>query len=447
MPVMARLRTGLRSNPLAAKLLENISWLLFERMLLMVVGLGVNVWFVRAVGPEGYGQYSYAVSFVGLFSAFVTLGMDVVVVRELTRHPDAEGEILGTALTLRSAAGIVAWLGASAAVAFVARDASSRALVAIIAFNSPFVGLSGIELWFQAKMAGRALVLARSAVTLGSYAVRVVLIVIGAKLSAFAVVLVVTTAVTDVVLWAVWRRASEKGATLRWSRRFARDLWTESWPLIAMTVSVAIYMKIDQVMLTSMRGTSENGIYATAVTLSEIWYFVPVAVATSAFPVLVATRDKGDAAATAVVTQRFYDGMVGVGYAIAAPLFMAAGPIIRTLFGPEYQGSVPAFRIHIASLVFVCMGVARGRYLIVEGLTRFALWATVSGAVVNIGLNLALIPNWGSVGAAWATLLAYFVANFLSGFAYSPVRLQSVLLGKALLGPLRAARSILGAMG
>ncbi len=442
--MIRRIVAAANARPAAAKLVANISWLVVERVLLMVVGLGVNVWFVRYVGPEQFGEYSYALSFVGLFTAFVALGMDAVVVRELTRSPESESEILGTAVALRAAAGSVAWAAAVGTIIWMRAPPQTRTLVAITAGSSLFVGLAGFELWFQAKQAGRALVMSRMGVLLASYAVRIALIEANAPLEAFAVLFLATSGATAAALFVGWRRLTERRSPLRWSQAFARALWRDSWPLIAMTVSIAIYMKIDQVMLTAMRGEAENGIYAVAVTFSELWYFLPLAVATSVYPMLVAARERGAPGEYAVATQRFYDGIIGVGYAVAVPLCLAAGPLIQVLFGPQYGGSVTPFRVHIASLPFVCVGVARGRYLVTEGMTGFAVWATVAGAIANVSGNLILIPRWGATGAAWSTLLSYALANFISGFAYRPIRAQSMLLGKALLGPVRALRGLAG---
>ena len=62
---------------------KNTSWLFAEKILRMVVGLFVGVWVARYLGPDKFGLFSYAQSFVGLFTAIATLGLDGIVVREL----------------------------------------------------------------------------------------------------------------------------------------------------------------------------------------------------------------------------------------------------------------------------------------------------------------------------------------------------------------------------
>lgn len=63
----------------------NTSWLFGEKILRIIVGLFVGIWVARYLGPERFGLFSYAQSFVGLFSAIATLGLDGIVVRELVK--------------------------------------------------------------------------------------------------------------------------------------------------------------------------------------------------------------------------------------------------------------------------------------------------------------------------------------------------------------------------
>ena len=83
------------------KYFKNTSWLFMEKILRMTVGLFVGIWVARYLGPEQFGLFAYAGSFVGLFSAIATLGLDGIVVRELVKLPEKENELIGTAFVLK----------------------------------------------------------------------------------------------------------------------------------------------------------------------------------------------------------------------------------------------------------------------------------------------------------------------------------------------------------
>ena len=75
------------------KYFKNTSWLFGEKILRMVVGLFVGIWVARYLGPEQFGLFSYSQSFVGLFIAIATLGLDGIVVRELVKDENRRDDL------------------------------------------------------------------------------------------------------------------------------------------------------------------------------------------------------------------------------------------------------------------------------------------------------------------------------------------------------------------
>jgi PST family polysaccharide transporter len=188
-------------------------------------------------------------------------------------------------------------------------------------------------------------------------------------------------------------------------------------------------------MLRQMTGTHAVGIYAAAVRLSELWYFIPVALASSLLPALLRSRERG-AGFYRERLQQFFDLNAGLAYLLAGPLWLASGWIVRVAYGPAFAEAGPVLAVHIWACVFVFLGVARGQWLVNEGLTKFYLGATLAGAGANVLLNLMLIPRWGPLGAAWATLASYGLSAWLSSFGHPAVREVAGLQTRALLLPL-----------
>ena len=119
---------------------------------------------------------------------------------------------------------------------------------------------------------------------------------------------------------------------------------------------------------------------------------------------------------------------------------LAAPWIVRLAYGADFAAAAPIVAVHIWSGVFVFLGVARGQWLVNEGLQRFYLAATVAGAIVNVLLNLALIPRWGGLGAAYATVVSYALAAWLASYFHREVRAVAAMQTRALLIPLRGWR-------
>lgn len=97
----------LLANEGAIKYLKNTSWLLFEKLLRIFVGLFVNVWMIRYLQPEQFGLLSYAISFAGLFTIVASLGLDEILVKYLVTDASRRDVLLGTAFTLKLVASLL----------------------------------------------------------------------------------------------------------------------------------------------------------------------------------------------------------------------------------------------------------------------------------------------------------------------------------------------------
>jgi Na+-driven multidrug efflux pump len=88
--------------------------------------------------------------------------------------------------------------------------------------------------------------------------------------------------------------------------------------------------------------------------------------------------------------------------------------------------------IHIFSAIFVYLGVASGRWLIVEEKTMYNLYRTFSGMLVNVVLNLLFIKTHGIIGAAYASLLSYVFSYYIFDIFFKSSRKLFVLKTQAL---------------
>jgi PST family polysaccharide transporter len=401
---------------------SNTGWLFADKMLRMGVGLLVNIWVVRYLGPDRFGLLSYATAFVALCSAVATLGLDGIVVRELVRSPSSNREILGSAFLLRSAGAVAMMLTVITAVYLLRHgDSTTTQLVAIIAAGSFFQAFDVIDFWFQSRVLSKYTVMAKNAAFLAAASIKICLIVGHAPLVAFAWAALVEAALAAAGLVAVYRR---NGRHLKeWSGRLKRclDLLSDSWPLILSGFSVAVYMKIDQVMLGSMAGNQAVGIYSSAVRLSEIWYFIPMTVVSSVFPAVIQAKARDEGLYFRRM-QRLFSFMAALSLSIAVPMTFLSTRLVVLLFGKGFMEAGPVLAIHIWASLFVFFGVAQGPWDLAENLTKLALCRISLGALLNIVLNVYLIPLYGAIGAAVATVASQAFAAFLLNAAHVKTR-------------------------
>jgi len=414
------------------KILSNTGWLFFDKILRMGIGLFVGVWVARYLGPEQFGAFNFAVAFVALFGAFASLGLDGIVVRDIVREPERKYEILSSAFILKLCGGGFAFLISLVAI-FIMRPSESQThwLVGIIAAGMIFQAFDTIDFWFQSQVHSKYTVLAKNGAFAILAVVRVVLILHKAPLTAFA-----WSALAEIILGAVGLcmfYLRQKTVPV-WCPKIntARRLIKESWPLMLSGIAIMIYVKIDQVMLGFLSGDRSVGIYSAAIRLSEIWYFVPMAIVSSLVPSIMNIKLQ-DEISYYNKLQSIFDTMAFLFYLVAFPVSFLSNTIITFLYGTLYKEASLILTIHVWAGLFVFLGVSRSLWILAEGYTKISLYTTILGALLNITLNLYLIPKSGALGAAIATVASYCFSDYVIFMLVPRLRKMGIIMTKSLL--------------
>lgn len=414
------------------KYVSNTSWLLVERIVRMGVALLVGIYVVRYLGPVQFGQLSYAQSFVALFTPLAALGLDNVLVRDLVKSPEKKQLLMGTAFWLKIVGAALSLLLMVIVELLTNNTPQDNLFILLLSMGLFFQAAGIVDLFFQSQAESRFVVQVQITQTFVSSAIKVALVFFEAPLWLF-----VASYVLDAVILALGLVLLAKVKNLlnvfrRFDFGIAKYMLRESLPLIFAGLAVALYMRIDQIMLKEMLGNDAVGQFSAALKLSEAWYFIPMAICNSVFPAIVAAKAQGKDTYHKRL-QQLYDLMVLLSVLVAIPLTFLAGPIVHWLYGAAYDASIAVLQIHIWSAPFVFLGVAMSGWLIAEGLGKKSLYRTLLGTVVNIGANLVLIPIYGPVGAAAATFFGQFSSNLLYDFFDVDVREQLHIKMRALV--------------
>lgn len=436
----AAIRRRVEGRAQFQKILGNISWLSFDRLVRMGVGLIVGVWVARYLGRDQFGTLNFASAFVFLFSPLAVLGLDSIVIRDLVARPEKGYETLGTAFWLKLLGGLV-----SGVIAFVLilvtrpGEPLYHTLVVIAAAGVLFQSLDVIDFWFQSQVRAKYVVYARNGAFLLMSAVRVVLILLQAPLVAFAWAAFAELGVAATGLVFFYRQQGQLLIQWRGAIERAKSLLRDGWPLFLSGVSIAIYMRIDQVMIGYMLNDSAVGIYSAAIRLVEIWYFLPMAIGASVLPALIRARKEDELFYTRKL-QTFYDVMGAMSLVIAAVMSILSTPIIAILYGQKFEGAGPVLAVYAWAAVPVFLGAASSQHFVVQNLTRVTLYRTFAGLVTNVCLNVVLIPVLGPLGAAVASLVSQTVVAFSIAVIAGTDRQASMLL--AALNPFKTIRHL-----
>jgi|YelNatPaOPRAMG01_1025707.scaffolds.fasta_scaffold69260_1 O-antigen/teichoic acid export membrane protein len=398
------------------KYFANTSWLFAERIIRILINFIVTVYIVRYLGPKDFGLLSYAISFVALFATIATIGLDNIVVRELVKNPDKKNYLLGTAFGLRLAGAISSILLIVLTVFSIHENSFDIWLILIISLTNIFQSFNVVDFYFQSKVLSKFSVIVQSLSLIISSIIKILLMIFKYQLIYFAVATTLESFLLALGFIIVYRINGEKIFNWKFDKLLSISLFKDSWPLILSGIAIAVYMKIDQVMLKYMLNDVEVGYYAVAVKLSESWYFIPVAIVSSLFPAIINAKGSDEKLYKSRL-QKLYDLLALISIGIALPVTFLSKFIISILFGNSYLPSAPVLTIYIWAGVSVFLGVATNQFLVTENFTRLIFYRTFAGMILNVILNLILIPVMGITGSAVATLLSYSLSGFFMGFS------------------------------
>jgi len=397
----------------------------------MAISLFVGIYVARYLGPERYGLLSYALSFVWLFSSLASFGLNNILVRELVQSPEQRNSLLGTVFWLKVLGTFVMATAITVVLQFFEEDQQTYWMIALIALGFLFQTTNVIELFFQAQVQSKYIVRAQVVQLLITSFFKIYLIWTKAELIWFAFALMLDQAVVAVLFLIMYRWKIDWFPFFSFHWKRAKKLMGSAWPLIFSGMMVLMYMKIDQVMLKEMLNTKAVGVYAAAVKICEVWYFIPTAIMASLFPAVIEARKKSEEIYKMRV-QKLYELMVWGSLLVALPITFLADWVIQVLYGANFQEAAIVLKIYIWTFVFVSLGIASSHWLVAENLETHALFRSCLGAILNISINWYLIPIYGITGAAYATLITQFFVAYIFFVFSKDTRHSFVLSTRAL---------------
>jgi polysaccharide transporter, PST family len=424
------IRNSIEGRNSLQPMIANTAWLFLDRALRLCVGLFISVWVARYLGPEQFGTLNYATALVTMFGAFASLGLEGIVVREIVRTPSLTAVILSSAFALRLCAGILSIIVLMFSVTLMRPDDyQSACLIGIIGAGLVFQAFDVIDLWFRSQVQSKYSVFAKNAAFIVSAAVKVALVLSRSSLAAFAWVALAETAMGAAGLIWFYVRSHSFSDLWRPAIKTTQRLLKESWPLILSSITTMVYMRIDQIMIGQMLGDKEVGIFSAAVRISEVWYFIPTAIMSSAFPSIITLKRKNEVLYNARL-QMLYTVLTMLGLCAAIIVTFVSNDLVRALYGTKFAPAADILSLHIWSGIFIFQIIASGSWLLAENLQQYSLYRSAIGCVVNIVLNIYLIPAYGIKGAAYSTIISYGVILLSLSF-FTPTRRCAVMILKS----------------
>jgi O-antigen/teichoic acid export membrane protein len=387
----------------AQRILKNTGILSVAQIISYVLVFFYTIYIARYLGAEGFGILSFAIAIVGIFTILTDLGISTLTVRDVARDRSLGPKYLGNGLVIKVILAVVSFGLIALAVNLLNYPSETITVVYFIALSTIFGSIASfIFSIFQAheKMEFQGLGQILNAVLMFSgvfIAIAMSLDVVG-----FSFVYFITSLISLIysLLIYIWKFSLPP---VEVDRVFWGKLLKGAIPFGITGIFVTIYYWIDSVMLSVMAGNEVVGWYNASYKVIFLFLSFQSLFIVSIFPVL-SSFYKTSRESLKYAYERSFKYMLIISIPIAIFGTLVADKIILLIYGPDFMPSIVALQILIWTVVFMFINNISGNFL--GSIDQQVVVSKVAavGAVVNIVLNLVLIPEFSYVGSSFATV-------------------------------------------
>lgn len=396
-----------------AVIAKNIGWAVLGKVVTLLGSFVVGIFVARYLGPEQYGLMSYVISYVVIFQAIASFGLDNIEIREEAKNKEERDAIIGTAFVLKLIFAIITIVLIFGVVFFTEADIFTRWMIMLYSLTIILSSFFVARNYFTAIVWNEYVVKTEISRTLIGILIKVVLLIQHASLAWF-----VAACVFDYVLLAAgycWSYSKKIDKIKLWNfeRKWAKFLIKQSFPLMLSLTAVIAMQRIDQIMIREMIDNESVGQYSVAFKFVEVMVFIPTIMAQTVAPMLVRMRNENEERYKEKA-QVLMDITVWICILMAIFVCAVSSCLIKWTFGSQYLLAIPVLQIMSFKVVFDALSQVSGQMIIIEGIHKFMVIREILGCVGCVVLNLILIPKYGIVGSAIASVCTIAISGFLS---------------------------------
>ncbi|OUD41324.1 hypothetical protein BS623_08760 [Vibrio parahaemolyticus] len=390
--------------------LKNVTWSLSDKLLRLLLGIVISAAIARHLGVDAFGALNFSITVLSILTIITSFGFNKIITREVSSNSRDSSLIVEGLFIFRVLISLISFfLTIIILLLFFSID---YIYIVIVLFSLFPLSFDVFDFSEQGRNGFKKISLIRTFSFLSSSVIRLFFIYIGLDFSFFVVAIVLEHTITAVLLYYFVLKKDYKELKVRFtSLEKVKPIILESFPEMLAGLFGILFMKMDQLLISYYYGKYELGIYTAATRLTEAWYFIPTAILAVVLPKINRIKiDKGDytsAIESSISILVFIAIIVSIFFNLFSDL------IVQVIFGEEYFSSSKIIVIHVWSSVFLCMGLASGTYLILEGKLKYSLYRNLLGVITSFAFGLVLIPKLGIEGAAYSTLAGMVSAFFI----------------------------------
>ncbi|MES2224756.1 MAG: oligosaccharide flippase family protein [Patescibacteria group bacterium] len=420
-------------------IVKNTFWLFLGEILGRILKFAVVLFATRALGVERWGVFSYAIAFVSLTYIFADIGINTFVTRELSKEGADRYTYLSAALALKLLLLAASFIISLLLIPQYGSNPLAFSIVVVIAVLNFSDSLREFYLSINRallKMEREAYI--KVGINVVTTAVGIVLLMTTPTPLSLGIAYMVGSVLGTIAAMAI---LPNELIAIKWNfpLSYIKIIFDFAWPFIALTIFSTALVTIDSIMLGQITSASQVGMYAAAQRIIQFLAIIPLYIGISLFPLLAKKESAGTA--SVAIFEKTMTIVLGLALPIALGGFLLSGKIMTILFGSEFAPAGTVLAILMVVIIADFAFIILNNIIYAKNLQKKFILATIIGLVLNICLNIYLIPHYGAAGAAIATATAQMLIMALNWiqlkrfFAFSVLpKLTRIIAATAIMG-------------
>src|SRR3989344_1442830 len=386
-------------------ILKNTFWLFLSETTGRLLKMGLIIYAARVLGSSGWGIFSYAISIASLLTMFADIGISDLVVREITQKKAGHQTFISTALLLKMIVLVISTflvIFVSPYISHIPQANSLFFLVALILFFDSMREL-GLSINRASEKMERDMVVK---ITTNASIFILGVLLLKTKLSpeSIAIAYALGSAIGFLSI-AIIIRKELRALLAKVDTKIFKIIIKTTWPFVLITLIGVIMGNIDIYMLGIWKNAGEIGLYSSVQRIQQFIMILPSTIAMAVFP-LMSRLVNVNKKQFRVILEKTLSVIMLAGIPISLGGILLAEQLILKVFGQGYVDAIPIFRVLMLMLLISFPLVLLSNAIFAHNKQRSLAPAYSLGILANILFNLLLIPKFGAVGAAVATLVS-----------------------------------------
>lgn len=415
---------------IAKRVLKNSIWLLIANIIIRILGALVIFFLARGLGVDIFGQYSFALSFVGFFSLFTNYGFSNLIIRDVAKDRTKTSKYINNILGIKIAFGIISLVSLFIISLFINKP--TGVLIAMYVFGIELV-VTSFTNTLRSVFHAYEIMEFDSITKIIEKTIWAILLLflIFNKLSLINVALAtLVSAILGLVITYIFFKRKIFDINISYDKKIWKKIIISATPFAITGLFALINFRIDQVMLSFLTNDLTVGLYSAAYKIIDILSILPSLLLASLYPVFSVLYYKNKPLFHKIfnLSLRY---SITLAFPIVVGIHLLSNNIIMLAYGDAYIDSVPVLKI----LIFISLisFINTPLFVVLNAIGKQKITMINAGftALVNIIMNIILIPKYGIMGAAFSTIISELTFLTLSTYQLEKINIHSKLLSKS----------------